>query len=160
MLLTYFQNWELGLSIRFNLVVNNHTLLNLVWLIFLSSSTIFGYAQPWWALFNHSQCGYNHNGIKRWNGFSLLGTNLSIFINNYVKNQLFSIISLFTFKFCYKIMVLNLHHFMNLTKTESEPCMVQCAAAVGKRGWIWRVYLLVPMGLRRVSEDLQHQHEN
>ena len=34
----------------------------------LSSSTIFGYAQPWLATVNHSQCGYSPNAIKRKNG--------------------------------------------------------------------------------------------
>ena len=34
----------------------------------LSSSTIFGYAQPLLATVNHSQCGYSPNTIKRKNG--------------------------------------------------------------------------------------------
>ena len=42
------------------------SLLNLAWPRFLSSSTTFGYARPWWATLKHSQLGYGLNAKKHW----------------------------------------------------------------------------------------------
>ena len=114
---------------KYQLSSGTYLLLYLVWLKFLSLSTTFGYAQPWWATLNNSKIGYGPNSIKRKNVSkncmfwallkkrkklicfynilsSLLGTNLLIFYKQFFWNPWCSILSLFTFKTCYKIVVL------------------------------------------------------
>ena len=71
-LLTLFQRWELGLSISYQVTSGDRKLaLNMLTNcpytsldFFFFLTTTFGYAQPRWAIVNHSQSGYGPNAIK------------------------------------------------------------------------------------------------
>ena len=103
--------------------------LRIVWPIFLSWSTTFGYAQPWWAGVNQCPSGYGPHAIKQKTSFKnhVFGyfgkfQNVKKPLQNILFSQLgqkciyirlklfflywFSTLPLFTFKSCYRNTVL------------------------------------------------------